>query len=125
MILQILCVIDSLHIIRLYPYKVNFLPKAATDNTFILVSQVVESLLDPATVDRLKAVRRYVEDPAGDFPPQPSMSDLPVPLYGYTSEMALEWWKTRHISSISFRASDMLYSERQAKYYEQDMDLPW
>ena len=90
-----------------------------------LPSQVVESLLDPATVDRLKSVRRYVEDPNADFPPQPTMSDLPVPLYGYTSEMALEWWKTRRISSISFRAIDMLYSERQVQQYEKDMDLPW
>jgi hypothetical protein len=39
--------------------------------------------------------------------------------------MALEWWKTRHISNISFRAIDMLYNERQVGYYQQDMDLPW
>lgn len=82
-------------------------------------------MLDPATVDRLKAVRRYVEDPNGEFPPQPNASDLPIPLYGYTTEMALEWWKTRQISNISFRAIDMLFNERQMKYYEQDMDLPW
>jgi hypothetical protein len=52
-------------------------------------------------------------------------ADLAVPLYGYTKEMALEWWKTRHISNISFRAIDMLYNERQVGYYQQDMDLPW
>jgi hypothetical protein len=36
--------------------------------------QVVESLLDPATVDRLKAVRSYVEQPDGAFPPPPVAS---------------------------------------------------
>lgn len=55
----------------------------------------------------------------------PGASDLPVPLYGYTKEMALEWWKTRNISSIGYRAISMLYNERQLKYYQSDMDLPW
>jgi hypothetical protein len=44
---------------------------------------------------------------------------------GYTNSMVLEWWKTRYITDISFRAVDMLYNERQRLYYEQDMDIPW
>jgi len=52
---------------------------------------VVESLLQPATVERLQAIRRYVEQPDGEFPPAPTAMDLPIPLYGYTRHQALEW----------------------------------
>jgi hypothetical protein len=52
---------------------------------------VVESLLQPATIARLRAIRRYVEQPGGSFPPPPTTDDLPVPLYGYTERQQLEW----------------------------------
>jgi hypothetical protein len=55
------------------------------------LTQVVESLLQPATLDRLQAIRRYVEQPDGDFPPPPTAAELPVPIYGYTKQQALEW----------------------------------
>ncbi|KAF6257089.1 hypothetical protein COO60DRAFT_39817 [Scenedesmus sp. NREL 46B-D3] len=105
--------------------RLDIVDLVGKNTAYEVAERVVESLLDPATVDRLKAVRSYVEQPDGAFPPPPVASDLAVPLYGYTKEMALEWWKTRHISSISFRAIDMLYSERQVGHYQQDMDLPW
>lgn len=57
----------------------------------IIVPQVVESLLQPSTVERLKAIRRFVESQEGEFPPAPSAADLPVPVYGYTKQQALEW----------------------------------
>lgn len=53
--------------------------------------QVVESLLHPSTLERLQAIRRYVEQPDGEFPPAPTTAHLPVPLYGYTKQQALEW----------------------------------
>lgn len=89
------------------------------------VHQVVESLLQPATLERLKAIRRYVEQQDGEFPPAPTAVDVPVPLYGYTRLQALEWWKPRQIDDITFRAIEMLYSPRQLMYYWNDMDLPW
>ncbi|WIA18809.1 hypothetical protein OEZ85_003491 [Tetradesmus obliquus] len=105
--------------------RLDIVDLVGKNTAYEVAERVVESLLDPATVDRLKAVRAYVEQPDGAFPPPPLSSDLAVPLYGYTKEMALEWWKTRHISSIGFRAIDMLYNERQVGHYQQDMDLPW
>lgn len=54
-------------------------------------AQVVESLLHPSTRERLQAIRRYVEQPDGEFPPAPTTAHLPVPLYGYTKQQALEW----------------------------------
>lgn len=89
---------------------------------------MVEALLSPETVERLRAVRRYVESPTPDgapFPPPPSPGDLPLPLYGYTTESALQWWQTRHISSVGARALQLLYSRRQYERFQQDMDLPW
>lgn len=85
----------------------------------------MESLLQPATLERLKAIRRYVEQQDGEFPPAPTAADVPVPLYGYTRAQALEWWKPRQIDDITFRAIEMLYSPRQLMYYWNDMDLPW
>lgn len=87
--------------------------------------QVVDSLLHPATLERLQAIRRYVEQEDGVFPPAPTTADLPVPIYGYTKQQALEWWKPRAIDNISFRAIEMLYTPRQLMYYWNDMDLPW
>lgn len=57
---------------------------------FVLL-QVVESLLQPATVQRLEAIRRYVDKEDGEFPPAPTAAELPVPVYGYTTQQALEW----------------------------------
>jgi hypothetical protein len=36
----------------------------------------------------------------------------------------LEFWQRRHISTISWSAMEMLYSERQQQLYAQDADLP-
>lgn len=64
--------------------------------THILV-QVVDSLLQPATLERLQAIRRYVDAKEGqegegaEFPPPPTAAELPVPIYGYTRQQALEW----------------------------------
>jgi hypothetical protein len=89
---------------------------------------VVEALLRPETVERLRAVRRYVESPTPDgapFPPPPTPGELPVPLYGYTTESALQWWQTRHISSVGARALQLLYNRRQYERFQEDMDVPW
>ena len=37
---------------------------------------------------------------------------------------SLEYWKRRHFSTISWSAVEMLYSERQLKWFKQDMDVP-
>lgn len=44
--------------------------------------QVRDSLLHPQTVERLQGVRRWVEQPDGEFPPSPLDKDVPLPLYG-------------------------------------------
>ncbi len=36
----------------------------------------------------------------------------------------LEYWKQRPINVISWSAMEMLFNERQLKYYRQDADLP-
>ena len=36
----------------------------------------------------------------------------------------LEYWKRRHFSTVSWSAVEMLYSERQMKWFKQDMDVP-
>jgi len=43
-------------------------------------------LLDPLTVDRLKAVRKYVESVDAEFPPEPLESEVSGPMYGYVSQ---------------------------------------
>lgn len=88
-----------------------------------LAERVRDSLLHPETVERIKAIRRYVEDVNSPFPPAPLDSEVPRPIYGQI-QMDLEWWKQRKINSITWSAIDMLYSERQLKYYRQDMDVP-
>jgi hypothetical protein len=71
----------------------NFPSATAGHDTLIFVClllhdpcQVVEALLDPATVQRIKAVRQFVEQPDGSFPPPPLASELPQPLYGEFSQ---------------------------------------
>ena len=44
--------------------------------------QVRDALLDPLTVERLKAVRQFVEKDDGEFPPEPLASDISGPIYG-------------------------------------------
>jgi len=45
-------------------------------------TQVRDALLDPETVERLQAVRRWVEQPGAPFPPAPLDKDVPRPSYG-------------------------------------------
>lgn len=84
---------------------------------------MVDALIDPDTLDRIKAVREYVEKPDGAFPPPPLAQNVPGPIYGAV-HMNLDWWKQRRINVITWNAIDMLYSERQLKYYREDMDVP-
>ena len=44
--------------------------------------QVRDALLDPLTVERLKAVRQFVEKDDGEFPTEPLASDISGPIYG-------------------------------------------
>lgn len=85
--------------------------------------QVRDALLDPQTVERLQAVRKYVENADAPFPPRPAAANVPQPLYGAVS-MDLEFWKQRRINVITWNAVDMLFSERQLKHYRDDMDVP-
>ena len=41
-----------------------------------------DALLDPLTVERLKAVRKYVDSMDAEFPPEPLESDISGPIYG-------------------------------------------
>lgn len=84
---------------------------------------MVEALLDPSTVERLEAVRRFVEDPQGAFPPAPLGKEVPQPVYA-ALPMGLDAWKQRRISVITWSAMDMLYSQRQIELYKEDADLP-
>ncbi len=36
----------------------------------------------------------------------------------------LEYWKQRQINVVSWSAMEMLYNERQLRYFKQDADLP-
>jgi cell division protease FtsH len=83
----------------------------------------VDALLDPETVERLAALRKYVEQPDGAFPPPPLAKDVPLPIYGI-SHMGLEAWKQRRINVITWSAMEMLYTDRQKKMYREDMDMP-
>ena len=44
--------------------------------------RVRDALLDPLTVERLKAVRRYVDSVDAEFPPEPLESEVSGPIYG-------------------------------------------
>ena len=82
-----------------------------------------DSILDPETVKRLTAVRKFVEKSDAPFPPAPLQQEVPRPLYGGV-HMDLEWWKQRHINVITWSAIEMLYTESQLKHYREDMDVP-
>lgn len=85
--------------------------------------RVRDALMDPATVERLKAVRAYVERDDAAFPPQPLESEVSGPLYGEVNG-TLDFWKRRHFSTISWSAAEMLYSKRQYDWFKDDMDVP-
>lgn len=83
-------------------------------------------LLHPDTVDRIKAVRAYVEQPDAAFPPAPGLEGvvLPEPVYGYMPQ-SLDWWRQRNIDVVTWNAVDMLFSEGAAKYYYADQPQVW
>ena len=86
--------------------------------------QVRDALLHPETLERLQAVRRWVESPNGTFPPRPSLPELPLPpVYGWRKP-ELEWWKQRKFSRVTWRALEMLYTPRQMELYGEDSDVP-
>ncbi|GLI69609.1 hypothetical protein VaNZ11_014276 [Volvox africanus] len=91
--------------------------------------RVRDALLHPQTRERLKAVRRWAEDPDGEFPPPPvtereaEAMGPDGPLYGRLG-LNLEWWSNRRSDAISWSAMEMLFNERQRKYFAEDADLP-
>jgi len=85
--------------------------------------RIQEALLDPETVNRLQAVRRWVEQPGAPFPPPPPAKDIPTPSYGTTAD-SLDAWRQRNVNVITWSAVDMLYNQRQRRYFAQDADLP-
>ncbi len=48
----------------------------------------------------------------------------PVPHLGTQTADSLDAWRRRHINVITWSAVDMLYNQRQQRYYGQDADLP-
>jgi len=93
------------------------------NTAYEIAERVRDALLDPETVQRLSAVRRYVEDMKAEFPPAPLEAEISGPLYGEVSG-SLEYWKRRVFSNISWSAVEMLYTQRQLNYFKQDMDVP-
>ena len=94
-----------------------------------LAERVVDTLLHPETVERLRAVRRFVEAPAATgagaapFPPAPDAAAVPGPLYGRVYGN-LDAWRQSRVDVLSGRAADLLLTARQLRYYASDMDLP-
>lgn len=74
-------------------------------------------------MERLTAVRRFVEEEGAPFPPAPLADTIGGPLYGDIN-VPLEWWKQRRVNSISWSAAEMLFTERQMKHFAVDMDQP-
>jgi hypothetical protein len=64
----------------------------------------------------LPPAHRYVEQQDGQFPPAPLERDIPLPVYG-AIHRDLEWWKQRRFNVVTWSALDMLFDERQLKYY--------
>jgi hypothetical protein len=70
-------------------------------------------------VERLKAVRRYVESPTltgAPFPPGPDLDTVPGPLYG-RFRSNLDWWRQRRVDAFTDSAAELLLTERQLKFY--------
>lgn len=102
--------------------------------------RVRDALLDPRTLERVKAVRRYVEDVTADygqgasgdspegarrgsapFPPEPLAEDVPQPVYGAVWA-PLEGWvrRARSEGPVTTQALDLLFTERQRQLYAAD-----
>jgi hypothetical protein len=82
---------------------------------------VVDTLLHPETVERIRAVRQFVEAPSLDpsdspFPPAPPLDDVPGPLYG-ALHLNLDWWRQRRVDVFGGGAAELLMTERQLQYY--------
>lgn len=87
-----------------------------------MADRVREALLHPETVERLTAVRKWVERPDGAFPPAPLDKDVPTPVYG-APRLTLEFWKQRRIDVVTGKAVEMLFNERQFRRYWKDADV--
>ncbi|KIZ04815.1 cell division protease FtsH [Monoraphidium neglectum] len=92
-----------------------------------LAERVVDTLLHPETVERIRAVRQFVEAPSLDpsdspFPPAPPLDDVPGPLYG-ALHLNLDWWRQRRVDVFGGGAAELLMTERQLQYYRRDMDV--
>jgi hypothetical protein len=105
--------------------------------------RVRDALLDPRTLERVRAVRRYVEDATADygqgasgdspegarrgsapFPPEPLAEDVPQPVYGAVWA-PLEGWvrRARSQGPVTTQALDLLFTERQRQLYASDHPL--
>jgi len=88
-----------------------------------VAERVRDSLLHPETTARLEAVRAWVEQPEGAFPPAPLDKDVPLPLYGLVAG-TLEYWQPRQRTELSWSAMEMVYNERQLHHFREDADMP-
>jgi cell division protease FtsH len=101
--------------------------------------RVRDILLDPRTLERIKAVRRYVEDTTADygmgasgdsregasrgsapFPPEPLAEDVPQPVYGAVWAPLEGWVRRARRSVVTMDALDLLFTDRQKQLYEAD-----
>jgi len=102
--------------------------------------RVRDALLDPRTLERVLAVRRYVEDVAADFgrgasgdspegaargsapfPPEPLAEDVPQPVYGAVWAPLQGWVRRARASVVTASALDLLYTDRQRQLYASDL----
>jgi cell division protease FtsH len=99
-------------------------------------------LLDARTLERIRAVRRYVEDAtaelgpgaSGDsrsgaergsapFPPEPLAEDVPQPVYGAVWAPLEAWVRRARRGVATMEALDLLFTERQKELYAADHPL--
>ena len=100
---------------------------------------VRDILLDPRTLERIAAVRRYVEDAtaeagsgaSGDsasgarqrsapFPPEPLAEDVPQPVYGAVWAPLEAWVRRARRKVTTMEAMDLLLTPRQKELYAAD-----
>jgi hypothetical protein len=104
--------------------RLDIVDLVGKNTAYEAAERVRDALLDPEVRDRLVGVRRYVEGGAeAPFPPEPTQSEISGPMLGQLSG-SLEYWKRRHFRTVSWSGAEMLFSERQMKWFRQDMDLP-
>lgn len=104
--------------------RLDLVDLVGKETAYEAAERVRDALLNPQVTERLKAVRRYVEgDETVPFPPEPLDAQISGPAFGNMGG-TLEFWKQRRFRTVSWSAAEMLYTERQMKWFRGDMDIP-